>query len=221
MLNLIKHIIDKLRTYVSVFNCIVVLLLLFSLYFIYQTNTKNQIDDVVKNINENSATIIHSDRSISDLKSENKKLYDSIKIYKDRLESVNSVKVLYKIKTDTIYRVDSVYKSYDGDSIYYFSQNNDTISTNVKVKGRSVDWVDVDAKINDQITFINLKYGDNNITKVTTENSNVEIVDVTTWKRKMRFRDRFTIGPTVGVGYSVFNKNFDIYLGIGVTYKIN
>lgn len=221
MNNLIKRFILKYCKYLTVFNYVVVILMLLFLYFVYQTSTKNRIDDVVKSINVSGATIIHPDRKISELKKENKELYDSIKIYKDKLESVYSVKVVYKVKTDTIYKVDSVYKTLDNDSIYHFSQSNDTISTNVKVKGKEVDWVEVNTKINDQITFINLKYGDNNVTKVTTENDNVEVVDVTSWKRKTRFKDRFIIGPTIGVGYSPFSKTFDTYIGVGITYKIN
>ena len=46
-------------------------------------------------------------------------------------------------------------------------------------------------------------------------------VEVTKYvKEKKRFIDRFHIQPQVGVGYGVFNKKFDAYVGVGVGFDI-
>lgn len=46
-------------------------------------------------------------------------------------------------------------------------------------------------------------------------------VEVTKYvKEKKRFIDRFHIQPQVGVGYGVFNKKIDAYVGVGIGFDI-
>lgn len=46
-------------------------------------------------------------------------------------------------------------------------------------------------------------------------------VEVTKYiKERKRFIDRFHIQPQVGVGYGVFNKKFDAYVGVGIGFDI-
>lgn len=46
-------------------------------------------------------------------------------------------------------------------------------------------------------------------------------VEVTKYvKERKRFIDRFHIQPQVGVGYGVFNKKFDTYVGVGIGFDI-
>ena len=46
-------------------------------------------------------------------------------------------------------------------------------------------------------------------------------VEVTKYvKEKKRFVDRFHIQPQVGVGYGVFNKKIDAYVGVGIGFDI-
>lgn len=46
-------------------------------------------------------------------------------------------------------------------------------------------------------------------------------VEVTKYvNKRKRFIDRFHIQPQVGVGYGVFNKKFDTYVGVGIGFDI-
>lgn len=46
-------------------------------------------------------------------------------------------------------------------------------------------------------------------------------VEITKYvKERKRFIDRFHIQPQVGVGYGVFNKKFDTYVGVGIGFDI-
>ena len=46
-------------------------------------------------------------------------------------------------------------------------------------------------------------------------------VEITKYiKERKRFIDRFHIQPQVGVGYGVFNKNIDAYVGVGIGFDL-
>jgi hypothetical protein len=41
------------------------------------------------------------------------------------------------------------------------------------------------------------------------------------WHRtnKEKWYKKFSVSPQVGVGYGMFNKKFDAYVGVGVSYR--
>ena len=40
-------------------------------------------------------------------------------------------------------------------------------------------------------------------------------------ENKKKWYERFTVGPQVGLGYGTLHKNLDVYVGVGIGYKLN
>ena len=163
---------------------------------------------------------IYDSQALEDLRLRNKALEDSLKAMKDadKIESVVEFKYKYVYKTDTVYvtEKDTVMES---DSVYHFTENSDTVNYDLRIKANDLDWYNLDFSVNDNFSIVNKE--DNG--KVETWiNTTVGIVDdVNTWHRKdQTWRDRITIGPSVGIGYGLFNNNVDVYVGGSVSFKL-
>lgn len=163
---------------------------------------------------------IHESQTIESLKKRNRELYDSLNVvsaYKP--ESAVQFKYKYKYKTDTVYKTEFVteYVYLENgdiaDSIYHYSKDNDTIKTDIDVKAQGLEWVNVNAEINDKFMVINRI--NNGLVETTINHSgNAEIGDVTVWHNKKGFKDRLFIGPTIGVGYDPIHKKFSPTIGV-------
>lgn len=193
--------------------CFVIVLLTYKLI----TKEGNTMTNNISVNKDGESLTIHKDKSIGELKKEDRPLYDSIKKYGDKVETVYKLKYIYKHSTDTIF-LDTTKNTTFVDSIYTYQHNTDSVSTKIQVKGVSVDWIKVDTQLNDSLTLINIRERDNNLTKVTSKN-NSTIVNETSWRRKERFRDKFVVGPTIGLGYGINNKKIDLFVGVSITYK--
>ena len=162
---------------------------------------------------------IYQTQTIEELKKKNKELYDSVTALSDREpESALQIRYKYVTKTDTITKTKFVQGK---DSVYHYVQDNDTIRTEIDVKAKELDWAKTSTTINDKFTIITRK-GDNGVMETSVSHSpNVEVVQVDAWRKKTTFKDRITLGPTVGAGYGVINKKFDVFVGFSVGIKIN
>lgn len=162
---------------------------------------------------------IYQTQTIEDLKRKNQELYDSITSISDKKpESALQIKYRYVTKTDTLRSTEFVYGK---DSVYHYVKDNDTIRTEIDVKAKDLEWCKTNTEINDKFTIIT-RTGNNGTVETTIgHSSNVDIQQVDAWKRKPTFKERITVGPTVGAGYGLFNKKFDVYVGISVGIKIN
>lgn len=199
---------------------LIALLILFNIgtfLFFNRKLSNSAVETSISQIDGNKAKVLHQDKSLSELKKENRNLYDSIKNVKSNLESATEIRYKYKYVTDTIF-VDNT--KIHQDSVYTFEENKNNIKTEVEVKASDVKWVRVKSEIVDTLQIYNLKYGKNNVTNITSSNNNLEIQQVTSFKRKTKFMDRFVIGPTVSVGFSPITKSFDTHIGVGITYKL-
>lgn len=171
-----------------------------------KTVTKNDTVCVVK----------YDNTSINALRKENKELYDQIKKLKN-VESAVEIRYKYVYSTDTIKETEFVYGP---DSIYHFECDNDTVKTNVDVKARGLEWCFLNTEFNGKFTIISQEDGDGTITTIL-HDDNVDIIgDPIVWHRKTTFKEAFTIGPTIGVGYGFINKKPDIYIGISIGYNL-
>ena len=105
------------------------------------------------------------------------------------------------------------------DSVYHYTQNNDTVNLNIDVKAKELEWVNADFKLHDQFMIINREKDGVNQTLIN-HSGNVTIENTTMWHRKndKKWYQKFTISPQVGVGYGIFNKKFDVYGGVGIGY---
>lgn len=163
---------------------------------------------------------IYQTQTIEDLKKKNQELYDSITSLSAHGEPESALQIKYKYvtKTDTVTKTQFVQGK---DSVYHYVSDNDTIRTEIDVKAKDFDWAKTSTTVNDKFTIITRK-GDNGTMETTIgHSSNVEVEKVDAWRKKTTFKDRITVGPSVGVGYGVFNKKFDLYVGVSVGIKIN
>lgn len=168
-----------------------------------------------------SYTVVKADETIQQLKKENKELYDSIKNIKDKVTFVTQFK--YK----KVYVVDTVYIKpiQPNDTIKTFAYSNanqnDSLNYNLSIGStREPNWYKLDISVGDKFTIINKKDGDINSTIINSGNNGV-IEDVTVFNKKQKhFWDRFGAGPQFGFGYGLVKKEFDFYVGIGVTYDL-
>ena len=122
----------------------------------------------------------------------------------DTLTKIDTVKVPHTIlvpsKTDTVYQekiqkdttLQVTRKTYDID--------NDSVGAHVVVSG-----------INPNVDTLSIW------SKKTSYSVNKTIIKTIPMKDTKRFR----IYPTVGVGYGVFGRKLDMYIGIGLTYNFN
>ena len=185
-------------------------------------NVSHKNDDIYTLQEYGKSIQIHYDREISDLKRENKVLYDSIKCYKNDLDFALKFKYEKKYVTDTVFiekdkeiiQMSNTY-TYEGnknDSLYYKLM----IGSVVEPK-----WYNIDVIVKDEFTIINRKLYDRYLTEISSSN-NGNISDITAFKPKQNkglFRN-FSFGPSMTIGYDPFNKNIGLVVGIGFNYNI-
>ena len=115
-------------------------------------------------------------------------------------------KTIVKTKTDTLFKA-------NGDTIQLITESKrfdktilsgkDTASVQVYTSG-----------INTSLDSLKIRFK----THKEVITNNVEITKYV--EKKKTFWNRFHIQPQVGVGYGVFNKNIDAYVGVGIGFDI-
>ena len=115
-------------------------------------------------------------------------------------------KTIVKTKTDTLFKA-------NGDTIQLITESKRFDKTILSGK----DTADVQvytSGINTSLDSLKMRLKTHN--KVIT--NTVEITKYV--EKKKTFWNRFHIQPQVGVGYGVFNKNIDAYVGVGIGFDI-
>lgn len=166
-------------------------------------------------------SVIFHDQTIASLKKTNKDLYDSLQVYKDKVDYLLKFKYEKEYSTGTV-TIDTTKKDTSDVKVFeYGNNNNDTLNYNLKI-GSTVEpkWYKLDLKLSNEFTIVNKRDGDLNETTIFPSN-NGNISDVTVFKKKNKFWDNFSIGPSVNAGYDIINKQFGVNVGISVTYKLN
>ena len=182
---------------------------------------------------ENTYVRIYQSQKLSQLKKENKELYDSI----SKLKNVESAMIIqfhehyntdtiwvdkFSVKRDTVFcyneSKDSITQKVD--SIYHYVQDNDTVKLSIDVNAQELKWVKADFTIYDKFTIINREQNGTNQTTIN-HSGNSTIDGTSMWHRKddRKWYQRFVLSPQMGVGYGTFHKNFDVYVGVGVGYQ--
>lgn len=167
---------------------------------------------------------IYGDGDFKDLKSENKKLYDSLRESKDKIDyllqfkyekSYSSGKVNLNgetMKNDSSKSRDYIYESVPNDSFEYKLTINSEKEPN---------YYKLDTRFKDRLTVVN--ENENGVSHVTIKSEgkgNVGDVTVFHKKKKTKFSDRFAVGPSVTLGYDPWNKNVGGMVGVSLTYNI-
>lgn len=171
-------------------------------------------------------TKIYDSQSIEALKKENEALYDSIKKLKDVEQvieakykakykseivkaSKDSVRIVYVETPDTTFR----------DSVYSYTSKTDTVSYKLDIAAKDVRWHRLYFSLNDKFTIVTKENDGRVETNIRTEMG--DVVSPTLWHRKNKtWKDRISIGPQVGVGYDVWNRNVGMYVGVGVSFDL-
>lgn len=189
---------------------------------VYYNRVKKDLVTSTEYNRGNTYARIYESQKLNKLKKENKALYDSI----SKLQNVESgmvIKFREHYNTDTI-SVEKFVLISDAankdDSIYNYTQDNDTVNLNINVKAKELKWVNADFSIHDQFMIVNREKDGVNQTFINhSDNSTIE--NTTMWHRqaKTKWYKNFTVSPQVGAGYGVFNKKVDVYVGFGIGYK--
>ena len=115
-------------------------------------------------------------------------------------------KTIVKIKTDTLFKE-------NGDTIQLITESKRFDKSIVSDK----DTADVEiytSGINTSLDSLKMRFKTHREIVTNT-------VEVTKYvKERKRFIDRFHIQPQVGIGYGVFNKKIDTYLGVGIGFDL-
>lgn len=141
---------------------------------------------------ENTYVRIYESQKLDKLKHENKQLYDSIAKLKD-VESGMIIKFREHYNTDTIF-VDNFIVEHDTvrfttedeqtfekvDSVYHYTQTNDTINLDINVKAKELQWLKADFTIRDQFMVINREKDGVNQTLIS-HSDNAAIDGTTMW----------------------------------------
>ena len=205
---------------------VIVGLVAFTHYKLSQAGKKLaeiEYKDSVNNYNK-----IYYETSIKELKKKNRQLYDSLEASKDQIsyliqftsnQHYNTGKVIIKEKHDTIYR-DSVKEA---KTFEYTNVNpNDTMQYKLQINSEEEpNWYSLDIRTSTKYTIVNkeLENGQNHIT-IGENTHTADITDVTVFKKKRSFWDRFSVGPSVTAGYDVVNKQFGVMAGGSITFDL-
>ena len=165
---------------------------------------------------------IYYDREISELKKENKNLYDSIKSYKNDLDYALSFKYDRKYIVDTVF-IEKEKDMIEHSNIYtYNGSKNDSLEYKLTI-GSFIEpsWYMLDISVKDEFTIINRSLYDRYYTEISSSNGGI-ISDITAFKQKSKknFFNNFSFGPSATIGYDPFNKNIGLVIGFGVNYNI-
>lgn len=162
----------------------------------------------------------YQSKTISELKKQNRELYDSIKNKKDVKQAV-IIKYKYKYEGETIYLDRKL--PIPKDSIYTFQKETDTVSYTAKVKTASKpEWLNVNFNINDKLVLINREKNGQNELTISTNGGEIDgTVSFNKEDNKDNFINRFSLGVNAGVGYGLISKKPDIYVGVGVSFRLN
>lgn len=165
----------------------------------------------------------HFDKQIKELKHINKELYDSIKIYKDKISYLIKFRYEKKYTTDTVRKTANINNNLQDIKTYTY-QNKNTDSINYKLSIGSFSepvWYKLDLKVSDNFTIVNTKV--NNFNETTISTSHKGYIDNTTiisTPQKRSFWNRFSVGPSITAGYDINNNKFAVVVGVGISYKI-
>lgn len=191
----------------------IIVLSIACFYFWMKTHSGSVVTDTQYKKSDMQYVNISSDKSLSELKKENKVLYDSIKKLSDVKEAIQ-IKYITKYNTDTIKLIGIIPTS---DSTYHYSHSSDTIKYKLDINGNKVKWFKLDFAIQDSLMIVTRSKNGKNETLIS-NGSNTEIQSTTVYIPKKTFleklKDKTYFGIGVGAGYGFFSKKPDIYIGI-------
>ncbi len=205
--------------------------LLFTHYEMHKT--KQLIGEVEYYDSVNTYNKIYYEESFNTLKRENKKLYDSLKGYKNQISylvqfkhekhyntGIISSRPIIKdtTSTDTMFmKIPKVAKTYE-----YSSEPNDTFQYKLNVNSYTEpNWFSLQANVKNKFTIVNKEENGVNHISIGSENGG-KVSSVTVFKKKEKrtFWNRFSFGPSVSIGYDPINNKFGTVVGLALSFDL-
>lgn len=154
----------------------------------------------------NRYTKLYPSTKFSDLKKKNEKLYRQLK---DKEALVEAIKFEYKYKYEG--KEEVIDKQIEKDSLYHFNIQTDTMGYDLKVWSSHLWKYKLIFNLTNEFTITRQQVGDNNRLEI---NSYLpgKIENVITWNERQK-KPRFSIGLSIGVGYGIFTKKPDLFVG--------
>lgn len=192
------------------------------------SKTKKLLEEVEYKDSLNNYNKVYYDAKLSDLKKENKELYDSLKDSKNVIDYLvqfkyqkgHSTGIVYINKRDTLY----LSNTNEPRTFVYTSEPNDTFEYKLSINSeKEPNWYSLDTKFKEKFTIVN-KEDDNGLNHITIGGEqHGDIADVTVFKKKEKngIIKRLRIGPSITAGYDPFNKKLGMVVGVGVTYDLS
>ena len=203
---------------------------------IYYSNVVNEngklIDEIEYKDSLGKYNKIYYEKKFSDLKNENKQLYDSLKHYKDEIDFIiqftheqdhNTGQVHDKpnIVDSVVYDTIKVNETLMAKTYQYTSEPNDTFQYKLNINSYTEPkWYELSIHTKNQFTIVNKEENGTNHITIDPHN-NGTINDVTVFKQeKKKFWDRFSFGPGATLGYDPIRKEWGVTVGITCTFNL-
>ena len=194
-------------------------------YAVYNVAVECSTGNIVPPISYTDTTGTYNklfyESEISELKKENKELYDSLKDSRDKIA------FLVQFTASRHYSTGKVVLN--GDTIvpqesktFEYEDSNDTLSYNLKINAeKEPNWYSLDVSTKDKYTIVDKEY-ENGLNHVTIDGGVTDISDVTAYKKEegKSILKRLAVGPTISFGYDMANKRLSPIVGIGITYNL-
>lgn len=213
---------------------LIVLIVGLVAYFNYKLQQKQKEIDEIEYVDTTSTYHkLYYEKKFSQLKKENRELYDSLKKYKDKIDYIvqfyhekeyNTGQVTTKpnVKDSVVYdtipvTIPQIAKTYE-----YLSEPNDTFQYKLNVNSfTEPNWYSIQAKVKNKFTIVNKEEGGMNHITIEPGNGGT-ITDPTVWKKKEKrsLWNRFSFGPGVTAGYDPINKRFGVVVGASATFDL-
>lgn len=219
----VKSFLKYVNTVISIAILIILVLLIVAFFKMKATGK------IIENIEYADSTLVYNqiyyEQTISELKKENRELYDSLVSKNKKIDYLISFKAQKEYKIDTVF-IQEPDTTKDNKTYEYKSQPNDTLTYELKINSSAMpNWYSLKMKTSEKFMIVNKEY-ENGMNHITIGggggNGGTEISDVTVFnkKEKKKFKDRFIIGPSVTAGYDVVNNKVGITAGIGITFDL-
>lgn len=229
-----------MKTYKVIKLILALLVLILISFFVFQKCKTSKTKDNVEYVDKKGT--YHKefkDGKFSDLKKENKELYDSLKKYKKEIDYLVQFKYNKRYKTDKVIvktteikkvpiyikndKGEFIEKKEEAKTYEYQNKPNDSIEYKLKINSvREPNWYSLDVNVHDKITLVNKKE-ENGINHLTINTDNkANVTDVTTFKKKEKKNifNKIAIVPGIYYGYDIKNKKIGYGIGITLGYNI-
>lgn len=198
---------------------ITTLVIISSLILCYKNyKYQKRVDSLTKDVefyidSLNRYVKLYPSTEFSKLKKENKELYNKVK---EKEDLITAIEFEWKYKYEGLEHQVSEFEK--NDSLYRFTEQTDTVGYKLDIWATHVAKYKLDFNLTNRFILTHQQVGNDNRMEI---NSYLpgKIQDVTIWTKPNK-KPRFGFGVSIGAGYGLFNKQFDIFMGVTGTYLI-